>query len=299
MEYNEKLKELRVQNNMSQEQLAERLHVTRQTISKWEQGINQPDIYTLKQYAEIFNITLDELIGDGVTVKSPSEKRRAISKILFVVNTLFLLFCVMTVFILWRFVEGTIPGHYNITGEIDRYANKAEILLHLLSFALFYLIALCTYIVGKRKVGTKLPNITTSSFIALFSVVLAIQIGYLVFVLCLYAPYLVLDNLLSFIYCEVGALVLPIAIATHPKVTPQNAFIGMRTTFTLTNPIAWDKVNTFSAFCMSATAILMITLNMIFLLSWVALGSTALLFVAVVIMLIYHQILKSKLNNAK
>ena len=49
MELNEKLKELRIRSNMSQEQLAEQLHVTRQTVSKWEQGINQPDIYTLKK----------------------------------------------------------------------------------------------------------------------------------------------------------------------------------------------------------------------------------------------------------
>ena len=64
MEYKEKLRELRVQNNMSQEQLAELLHVTRQTVSKWEQGVNQPDIYTLKQYSQIFGVSLDELVGD-------------------------------------------------------------------------------------------------------------------------------------------------------------------------------------------------------------------------------------------
>ena len=115
MEYNEKLKELRMQNNMSQEQLAEQLHVTRQTVSKWEQGINQPDIYTLKQYCAIFNVSLDELVGD--IEKSPRHAQRRVkaSKIIFLISTLLYIFTILLVVVLWRFLQDTLPMHWDQT----------------------------------------------------------------------------------------------------------------------------------------------------------------------------------------
>lgn len=151
MEYNEKLKELRIKNNMSQEQLAEKLNGTRQTVSKWEQGINQPDIYTLKQYSIIFKVSLDDLIDDNAQFKSPKYIRRKASRILFLLSTLLYIFCVMLVFILLRFVQGRIPMHWDMQGHADRYANKIEILIHLLPLTAIYLTALITYIVGKKK----------------------------------------------------------------------------------------------------------------------------------------------------
>lgn len=297
MEYYEKLRDLRIQSNMSQEQLAELLHVTRQTVSKWEQGVNQPDIYTLKQYASIFNVSLDELIGDGINVKNPGDKRRLASKCLFVASTLLFVFCVLTAFIFWRFLQDTMPGHYNIHGEIDRYANKSEILLHLLSFAVYYIVALCLYLTGRRNVGTKLPNTSSASFIVLFSIVLAIQLGYLIFVLCFYAPYLVSEGVVSFVYCEASALILVVAIATHPKITPQNFVMGMRTNFTMTNVDAWKKINNVSSICISLTALIMIAINMIFVQFWVALASPLLLIVTVAIVFIYHEIVRKQMQN--
>ena len=48
------IKKLRKEGNLSQEQLAERLHVTRQAVSSWETGKNQPDIETLESIAAVF-----------------------------------------------------------------------------------------------------------------------------------------------------------------------------------------------------------------------------------------------------
>ena len=64
MKFNEKLIMLRKQHNLSQEQVAEKLKVARQTISKWELGETTPEMDKLIKMSEIFNITLDELIKD-------------------------------------------------------------------------------------------------------------------------------------------------------------------------------------------------------------------------------------------
>lgn len=52
---------LRKRNKLSQEQLAEQVSVSRQTIAKWENGEALPDIYKCKKLAEIFQVTVDQL----------------------------------------------------------------------------------------------------------------------------------------------------------------------------------------------------------------------------------------------
>ena len=56
--------EFRKLKNLSQEQLAEKVGVSRQTISKWELGETSPDIKQAKQLSQIFNVSLDELTGN-------------------------------------------------------------------------------------------------------------------------------------------------------------------------------------------------------------------------------------------
>ena len=67
MEFNNKLYELRKQKGFSQEELANRLNVSRQTVSKWEVGDSTPDMEKLVAMSDLFGISLDELVLD----KSP------------------------------------------------------------------------------------------------------------------------------------------------------------------------------------------------------------------------------------
>lgn len=297
MTYNEKLKELRVQNNMSQEQLAEQLHVTRQTVSKWEQGINQPDIYTLKQYANIFNVSLDEIAGDVEHENNHADKLRKACKTLWLISTMFYAFCVITVFVLFRFLQNEIPAHYNINGAIDRYGSKTEVLLHLLPFTFFYTMTLITYKIGAKNVGTPLLNLENTAFLVIFSIVVAVPFGYLAFVLATTVQYLMKGSVVSFVTCTLGAAELVLAIATHPKIMPQNSVMGFRTTFTLTNPEAWAKVNRFASICITVTMALMIAANMILISYWVVLGSTLAVFIALLITFIYHETLRKKMSK--
>ena len=58
----EQLKQLRVEHQLSQDALAEQLFISRQAISKWENGDTTPDLDNLVRLTEIFGVSLDELV---------------------------------------------------------------------------------------------------------------------------------------------------------------------------------------------------------------------------------------------
>lgn len=62
MTLGEKFKDLRKKINISQEELAEKIGVSRQTVTKWENDLGLPDIENLKNIASLFNISVDELL---------------------------------------------------------------------------------------------------------------------------------------------------------------------------------------------------------------------------------------------
>ncbi|MCU85321.1 XRE family transcriptional regulator, partial [Listeria monocytogenes] len=59
------LRKLRKQNNMTQEQLGERLHVTNKTVSRWETGKYMPPIECLKLLSDIYQISVNEILTGG------------------------------------------------------------------------------------------------------------------------------------------------------------------------------------------------------------------------------------------
>ena len=70
MEFNNKPYELRKQKGFSQEELANRLNVSRQTISKWEVGESTPDMEKLVAISDLFGVSLDELVMDKTPQKA-------------------------------------------------------------------------------------------------------------------------------------------------------------------------------------------------------------------------------------
>lgn len=63
MEFGEKLQELRKKKDMTQEELAEALYVSRTAISKWESGRGYPSIDSLKEISRFFSVSIDELLS--------------------------------------------------------------------------------------------------------------------------------------------------------------------------------------------------------------------------------------------
>ena len=87
MSFAENLKQLRKEKQMSQEDLAELLNVSRQSVSKWEQGLSYPEVETLLLLSKRLSVSLDEMLCTGyscaesqqatitgsITITSPNE----------------------------------------------------------------------------------------------------------------------------------------------------------------------------------------------------------------------------------
>lgn len=73
MTFAEKLKDIRKQTGTSQEKLAEKLGVSRQAVTKWETGSGIPDIENIIAVSALFNISIDELLGNEKAHKKTSD----------------------------------------------------------------------------------------------------------------------------------------------------------------------------------------------------------------------------------
>ena len=81
----ENIKSLRKSKRFSQEELAIKLNVVRQTISKWEQGLSVPDAEMLIKLAEVFDTTVSTLLGKNIS-DSKVDDLKAISEKLEIIN---------------------------------------------------------------------------------------------------------------------------------------------------------------------------------------------------------------------
>ncbi len=70
----EKIMELRKKNGWSQEELAEQVHVSRQSVSKWESGASIPDLSKILLLSEAFGVSTDYLLRDDIEEKHKKRK---------------------------------------------------------------------------------------------------------------------------------------------------------------------------------------------------------------------------------
>lgn len=141
MNLGNKIMTLRKKNNMSQEELAEKVGVTRQTISKWELEETSPDITQAKTLSKIFKVSLDELVNNDLNsiivekVSNTEKLAGIIIKILKVFGILIIAFILLMIFLIIIFTidnntmgDNTIVGKYelNCTLDNENYAYSVE-----------------------------------------------------------------------------------------------------------------------------------------------------------------------------
>lgn len=103
IEFYKKLKEERLRHNLSQEELAIKLNISRQSVSKWELKKGYPNIETLIALSDLFNISIDELMkGDNsLKVTSIKEEERKLT-MTYLFKWIYVLSSILVVF--WLFV---------------------------------------------------------------------------------------------------------------------------------------------------------------------------------------------------
>lgn len=102
MSFCDKLKKLRKDNNMTQEEFAEKIFVTRTAVSKWETGNGYPSLESLKLIADLFQMKIDELLSDDdIENKKLLDKKRSEKMYFFTVMFLVLsaIFAILSVVI--------------------------------------------------------------------------------------------------------------------------------------------------------------------------------------------------------
>ena len=110
MELGTRLKEYRNRLGMTQDDLAERLFVSRQTVSAWENDKTYPDIHSLLMLSDLFDVSLDTLVKGDIEIMKETIDRTDIRSFRRDSNifTVLLLLCIITVIPLYKWLG--IPG---------------------------------------------------------------------------------------------------------------------------------------------------------------------------------------------
>ena len=82
---NENIKAIRKSKGLSQQELAVKLNIVRQTVSKWEQGLSVPDSYLLISLSEVLEVPVSTLLGE-IVIETEVDTLKAISEKLEVIN---------------------------------------------------------------------------------------------------------------------------------------------------------------------------------------------------------------------
>ena len=101
--FTQNLRRARKATGLTQQQLADRLHVTRQSVSSWELGRTEPDLQTLTELAEVFETDAGSLLGEAGRPAYPRLQKRFVTGFAVCAGLLLMLFCLeLGLFAYWR-----------------------------------------------------------------------------------------------------------------------------------------------------------------------------------------------------
>ena len=293
MKFNEKLKTLRETKGFTQDDIASKLNIARQSISKWEQGINEPDIDKIKQLCNIFDCSIAELIDDDKEVVPTKEERRTkTANTLFNISIMVVIATFLTLLAMVFAAKDTAILHIDINGKTVEGSKWAYLAISALSLlGLAYSIPM--KILGDKnkiyipyKVSLQVGSLVINALLCLTFIVLF--------------PFLLRFDTIPAYNLTIAityALIISIAPFTHPIFNKSNPLIGFKSKFTLSNKEAWKKVNSFSSITLFALSILGYILSLIFIKQEWATWLIVILIISVIPMFIYHEILSHKVKK--
>ena len=167
MKFCDKLAKLRKNNNLSQEQLADRLGVSRQAVSKWESGTSHPDMEKIIEICKILNCTLDELMDDDIIGENyknltSSDKKNYFKDFLNFVTRTYNMFCTM------KFTE-KIKCIFEMIMIIVILAMIGSVVIFVLNSLTFKLLAIMPY-----EIRYNITNIIGSFYLIIIIMISAV-----------------------------------------------------------------------------------------------------------------------------
>lgn len=166
MKLSEKILKLRKRQGLSQEELAEKLNVSRQAVSRWEMGSALPDASNILQLSKLFGVTADYLLNDEyesdrdipAIKKSETAANHRIKRIIALCAAALGLFGNLVFYLLSRFIEVRVPHityengkkWYTYSSELTGYSYKYFIQEHNLELltALLWLLTIAGLLIA-------------------------------------------------------------------------------------------------------------------------------------------------------
>lgn len=290
MKFNEKLKYFREKKGYTQEDLASELLISRQSISKWENGINEPDLETIKKLCQIFDCSLAELIDDDKVVVSSKEvkveeKKKKLLHALIGVFIASILLVVALVFAMDK--EVVIHMSSNMTKTMG--SRYTYLFLILVNAFIFGLNILCLFSLGKSKY-IKEKIITYYVMCLVLQIVVAIAMVVVTIVVVGFK----IDAISNMIPSLLFSIIITASIFSHSYFNKRNPMFGFRTTYTLSSEDAWNRCNNVASYVLTSFALVGYVVSIIMNKSNFAFISIFIIFIPLFILLIYQEIDKKK-----
>ena len=202
MEFNEKLQELRKNKGLTQEELAEKLYVSRTAISKWESGRGYPNIESLKEISTFFSVSIDELLSTEKLLfiaekENKSNIKNICEKLFSVVDLLSVLLIILPLY------PNTVDGFiYSV--NLLNYVETSEFnkVVYWCGFLVFIVLGIVKSVLIKLKKEKVNKSITVVSVSLNILIVLLFALTREVYALILVFLFFIIKCLLLFKYTK-------------------------------------------------------------------------------------------------
>lgn len=202
MEFNEKLQELRRSKGLTQEELAEKLYVSRTAVSKWESGRGYPNIDSLKEISMFFSVSIDELLSSEKLLFIAEKENKTNIK-----NICDLLFSIIDLFYVFLIVLPLYPDTVNgfvYSVSLLNYTEISEFnkIIYFISFFSLIILGILKLIFTKVKKERFNNILTVASVVLNILIVLLFAITREVYALILVFIFLITKSLLILKYIK-------------------------------------------------------------------------------------------------
>ena len=171
------IREIRTKNGLTQQELADKLGVSFQAVSKWERGICLPDIYILREISKLFNVNIEDILdGDS----NNNIKEQSNSRIYYIIGIISTFVIVILIIVLssinnpdFEFKQiSTSCDNFNITGSMAYNKDKTSLYISSVEFCgsddnVIYDSIGCTLYEDHDGIENKISSCNSSSNISL------------------------------------------------------------------------------------------------------------------------------------